>query len=249
MYSGTVRNVGSLSRRRFNGKRKPVILTFTASATWKVPKGVTKVDVFLVGGGGRGGYGWKEYDQYSRGGGGGGGGNVVVMQNISVVPESSISIVIGASEGQTSFGSFTALAGTNGTNASSGDAGTGGNGNSGGGGGSYYNNHSNGGIQANSSGYRLVNSIGNVDLKDFNGVFYGNGGGQGGYWKDNYIYVLAGTAGSGAGSGGSHLGGSGGIGGANSGGGGGGGGAHFSGTAGAGGAGGSGLVQIRYWKE
>jgi hypothetical protein len=191
------------------------------------------------------------YNSRGYGGGGGGGGNVAVMQNVPVTPDASISIVVGAASGQSAFGSCSVLGGTNGTSASSASNGVGGNGNSGGGGGYYPN----GGIQSSSSGSRLINSIGAAILKDFYGIYYGNGGGLGGFWSDTSNYVYGGTAGSGAGAGGNspapnyfgNMAGGDGV--ANSGGGGGGGAGNFLAGTGLGGAGGSGLVQIRYWKE
>lgn len=266
MYSGTLRNVASLSRRKVDGKRTPVILTFTASATWVVPAGVKKVDVFLVGGGGNGGNAYAEAST-AGGGGGGGGGNVVAVPSFSVTPGASVTVTIGAAGGNSSFGTLVAKAGTNGVAASGGYTyNAGGDGNSGGGcsrGNSLTNMFCDGGVQASAyrgnsyvGGYSLIANLATVSRADFNGVLYGNGGGGGNAarWYDgSWNMGSAGAAGSGAGNGGS-FGGNGGDGSANSGGGGGGGAGKGFATAspllaGSGGAGGSGLVQIRYWRE
>ena len=254
MYSGTLRNVGGLSRRKLDGKRKPVILTFTASATWKVPAGIKIVDVFLVGGGGNGGAGCYGGTYMTGGGGGGGGGNVVHVPNFSVTPGANVTVVIGAAGGVSSFGALTAKQGANGIDATTSIMGAGGDGNSGGGAGTYYSSQGNGGVQADGTttipttqgvgGKRLINNVGSVVLKDFNGLYYGNGGGGGVNGNGN-----PGTAGTGAGAGGAY-GCAGNNGTSNSGGGGGGGSVEdILGTSYAGGTGGSGLVQIRYWKE
>ncbi len=254
MYSGTVRNVGSFSRRKVDGKREPVILTFTASATWTIPAGVTKVDVFLVGGGGNGANGATNGTGY--GGGGGGGGNVQCVSDVAVTPGANVSVVVGSANAASSFESVNVLGGENAVigNPASSIPSKGGSGNSGGGMGSSSNGEP-GGVQASRtnhatySGKRHLYSSGMssaISITDFNGIFYGNGGGAGAGSQSS----VGGSAGTGAGAGGagssSPTDGGGGT--SNSGGGGGGGGCSTS-TAKAGGSGGSGLVQIRYWKE
>ena len=57
------------------------------TTTWRVPAGVTSVDVLVVGGGGPGGQG---------GGGGGGAGGLLYYQNQSVTPLTSQAVVVGA---------------------------------------------------------------------------------------------------------------------------------------------------------
>jgi hypothetical protein len=67
------------------------IETFSAvqSTTWVAPPGVTSVEYLIVAGGGGGGNG------YDTGGGGGAGGGMVLSGNLSVVPGSSYSVVVG----------------------------------------------------------------------------------------------------------------------------------------------------------
>ena len=64
---------------------------FKQSGTFIVPSGITKVDVTVVGGGGSGS---NKQTNYS-GGTGGGGGYVVTKKEVTVVPNSSISIIVG----------------------------------------------------------------------------------------------------------------------------------------------------------
>lgn len=66
---------------------------FTASGTFTVPAGVTKIDVFLVGGGGGGGV-RLGIGSYPRGGGGG--GYTKTVKGISVTPGQKIDCIVGA---------------------------------------------------------------------------------------------------------------------------------------------------------
>ena len=78
-----------------------------SSSTFTVPKGVKKIDVFCVGGGGAGGIqggymgiiptgnGDEEYYTNIWGGGGGGGGYTNTMKNIAVTPGQQLSVVVG----------------------------------------------------------------------------------------------------------------------------------------------------------
>lgn len=88
------------------------------------------IDVFLVGGGGTGGYG----DGLSSHGGGGGGGYTKTVKSVSITTGTAYNIVIGASDGNTSAFNITAAHGARGGDASSGGVpGSGGAGGSGGG--------------------------------------------------------------------------------------------------------------------
>jgi hypothetical protein len=74
---------------------------FTSSGTFTVPKKITKIDVFCVGGGGSGGgaYGYANSNNVlfvGQGGDGGGGGYTKTTKNISVTPGQTISVTIGA---------------------------------------------------------------------------------------------------------------------------------------------------------
>lgn len=64
----------------------------SGSGNWTVPRGVTSVDVFIVGGGGSGGYGTNGGNY----GPGGGGGEVVFLQKYKVTPGANIAYVVGA---------------------------------------------------------------------------------------------------------------------------------------------------------
>jgi hypothetical protein len=76
---------------------------FTSSGTFTVPKGVTKIDVFCVGGGHLGGGcsagsdGTAGYAPcYTSGGYGGSGGFTTTVKSISVTPGDSIAVTVGA---------------------------------------------------------------------------------------------------------------------------------------------------------
>jgi hypothetical protein len=101
---------------------------FTSSGIFTVPKGVKKIDVFCVGGGGAGG---PQYSYYSgayqeyQAGYGGGAGYTKTVNGIAVTPGQQISVTVGAggyfqydytvkssySGGSTSIGSFCAASG------------------------------------------------------------------------------------------------------------------------------------------
>jgi hypothetical protein len=78
----------------------PTIVSITSSQAWVAPTGVSLVDLFMVGGGGSSGI--TAANGYSGGGtGGGGGGGTVFAQNITVVPGTSYSIVVGGGGAKT----------------------------------------------------------------------------------------------------------------------------------------------------
>lgn len=125
--------------------QQEALFTKPGTYTWTCPANVTSVSVLCVGGGGGGGYG----DSFS---GGGSGGNLRYVNNISVVPGNSYTVVVGAggltgtsvsqtgtNGGDSSFNGSTVVAkggvggGTSaGVAPTSGNVGTGGNGGSGG---------------------------------------------------------------------------------------------------------------------
>jgi len=74
----------------FSSELKTEIIT--NDTTWRVPEGVTKLDVFLVGGGGQGGEGGAVA---LAGGSGGGGGGITYVTDYSVTPGTLIPITIG----------------------------------------------------------------------------------------------------------------------------------------------------------
>jgi len=71
----------------------PISQTFTTSASFVVPAGVTSISAVAVGGGGGGGGGTDG----SNGGGGGGGGALAYVNSIAVTPAETLTIVVGAS--------------------------------------------------------------------------------------------------------------------------------------------------------
>lgn len=126
-------------------------ITFTSSQTWTVPRGVKKVDVFLVGGGGGRGYDWSSSNEGSEtdptvyhvrySGGYGGSGYTATYLNVTTTPLSSINVVVGeggtmaTNGGSSSFGNLSVSGGNCGSSAGVLVAGSGGKGGSGGGGG------------------------------------------------------------------------------------------------------------------
>ena len=89
---------------------------FTSSGTWNKPSGITKVKVFVTGGGGGGsGVGGNQYDDAGQGGAAGG----TAIKIIDVSSISSVTVTIGAA-GQAS-GTQAADGGDGGTSLASGD--------------------------------------------------------------------------------------------------------------------------------
>ena len=195
---------------------------FTTDGTWVVPANVNSVNVLVVGGGGGGGN-WA--------GGGGGGGGVIRDFDIghkpfTVIPNSSISITIGAGGlganaygtvgtqgGNTSFGTLVALGGGYGGSGPGSNLATGGNGGSGGG--AYSTGSSGLGTEAQGEGGGLGYNYGGGAVGpgggggggavDGGGSVNGNGAGSGGtgYYSmisgDNIMYGSGGGGGAGLG--------------------------------------------------
>lgn len=121
---------------------KSALYTFKSSTTWTVPAGVSKIDIFCVGGGSSGN---ASPLGRSGGSGGGAGGYTKTVKNVSVSPGAKYAITIGAggarvtadgprvgnAGGTSSFGSLCSAAG----GAKASDYRVGANGGSGGGGG------------------------------------------------------------------------------------------------------------------
>ena|GEM_PF-5121942 len=240
----------------------------TSSQSWTCPQGVTKIGLFMVGGGGPGGAG------SGGSGGGGGGGHTVFRYIVNVTPGQSYPITIGGSGGTTSAFSLSANAGSAGGVSSvanvGGNGGSGGGGGGGGGGSGGSNGYggsggSNGSVGGpGSTGTTMSGGApgggGNGDRNSardpFTGRSYAGGGGGGGSFNNGTAGGPGGRGGSGGGNGGTGSPGpgmpasAGASGVANTGGGGGGGGGGAVGgvaaPGGAGGAGGSGIVIIYY---
>ena len=92
--------------------------TFTSSGTFTVPDGVTRIDVFCVGGGQGGGAGGKYSSSLSHYAGSGGcGGFTTTKKSISVTPGAKYAVTVGAggtqrgAGGTSSFGSLCSAAG------------------------------------------------------------------------------------------------------------------------------------------
>lgn len=181
------------------------------------------IDVFLVGGGGKGNLG------------GGGGGYTATYKDVDVSLEVSYDIVIGGSNGNTSAFNYTAAAGKTPSGYSGGAGGSGGGGHcgaggsNGSGGNGYGTDYSSGGKGQGTTTREFGESTGRL--------YSGGGGGGGSFTETSAVYAKAGGAGGGGSGGGgkgtTNLGGGGG--GANTG--------ANSGTSG--GAGGAGVVVIR----
>ena len=182
---------------------------FRESGSWTAPAGVYRIDVLIVGGGGGGGNGTTCNDGSWCAGGGGGGGGAVISLNLSVVPGSIYSVVVGGPEQRSSFEQFVAEPGQRGQNFQRVQWG-----NHGGIGGAGYSN-SNTPIQgfpnnsACGSRYRCGGAgAGSATISDITGTSlpYGGGGGGGPVSQEsgaNGIGVFG--AGGGGGSGGNSL--------------------------------------------
>lgn len=80
----------------FLAKPDPGQQIFTSSGTFTVPKRVKSVDIFLVGGGGAGGS-WESVG-YNWWGNGGGGGYTTTAKGVSVTPQASYDVIVGAGD-------------------------------------------------------------------------------------------------------------------------------------------------------
>jgi hypothetical protein len=99
--------IGGVIRKFYQSGVPAGQATFTSSQTWTVPAGVSKIDIFCVGGGA------GSLDGRS---GGGGGGYTATLKNASVTPGQQIAVTVGAggtwvTGGASSFGSLLSAAG------------------------------------------------------------------------------------------------------------------------------------------
>ena len=162
---------------------------YTASTTFTPPAGVTKVNVVILGGGGKGGdaYNNSTTPQNNHGGAGG-----EICVYIGVPVNGPVSVTVGGSATNSSFGSLIARAGRTVLNAGSGALNT-----------TYpppgwdVNMRGSGGVgQYNGSGATWSgNGYPGVLV---NGVWYGGGGG-GGYGGGQFTGYSGGTGGGGSG--------------------------------------------------
>lgn len=166
--------------RAMMGKKK---VEFTErilqSGSWTVPKGCTKIEVFLVGGGGAGG-------SNSHASGGGGGGGQTVNTTLDVAPGQIYNVIIG--KGGTNVLQAPGYVGTNGTNggdtsfgdivAKGGDGGKGTPGNHQPGSGGI--NYTKGGDGGRPSDRGLIIATPGVNGTLYDGDYYGSSGGAGG---------------------------------------------------------------------
>lgn len=243
---------------------------FTSSGTWKVPSAVRTINIHCTGGGGAGGS--ASGSANCHGGSGGGGGYTAYKTGISVAPNDTITVTVGAggSDSGSAGGTSSAVkGGTTLVSALGGNSSSHGSGGSGGGDGWFFYSPSDtygpysGGINGNNGGSKNPSSAHKgqgTTTREFglsSGTMYspgGGGGGGGSYYSPNETYYSANGAAGGSGGGGagansdrqgSTIGLSGSAGTAGTGGGGGGGG-YGSLKRGAGGAGGSGSVIITW---
>lgn len=239
--------------------------TFIGAQTYTIPAGYTRMDVFCVGGGGKGGRGYRSV-YYAEGGGGGGGGRTSTVQNIAISSGQVLNIVVGA--GSSSYGtnggtssvsrSGSTLCSANGGNSCTTDSysSRGCNGGSGGGSGAWYDSpdyvRAGAGGSDGSDGTR-GNYVGGDGqgtttraFGESSGTLYSGGGGGAGADVSAADGAAGGAGGGGAGG---RTEANGVAGGTNTGGGGGGGGGNIasSGARGEGGNGGSGIVLIRLY--
>lgn len=119
--------------------------TLTSTTTWTVPRGIRKINIYLVGAGGKGGTGYvssSEGYKYSSGGGGASGGYITRVLNIEVRKGDTLSAIVGSGNTTvTMYGTtYTANKGNDGSQGyvSWKGGGRGANGITGGGGGSNY---------------------------------------------------------------------------------------------------------------
>lgn len=87
-------------RLSYQNKTKAGEKVFTSSGNFTVPKGINKIDIFCVGGGGYGGYGFTmsnvQFNYEGRGGSGGGGGYTRTDLGVPVSALSSLNITVGS---------------------------------------------------------------------------------------------------------------------------------------------------------
>nr|WP_315020970.1 hypothetical protein [uncultured Aminipila sp.] len=100
--------------RKDNPPKIEVIKYFTTSQNWTVPSGVTRADIYIVGGGYNGNNGGNAYGSASHshtsGGTGGDGGKINYIPNYKLTCGTVISIVVGAiGGGDSSFGEISTL--------------------------------------------------------------------------------------------------------------------------------------------
>ena len=102
------------ARLAWSGEVPAGQVIFTSSQVWTVPDGVSVVDVFLVGGGASGDsrYYTQQGSDYYAGGYGGSSGFTTTYSNISVTPNSQISVVIGAGGTSASTGQWAKAGGS-----------------------------------------------------------------------------------------------------------------------------------------
>ena len=244
--------------------------TFTVSGSYTIPAGYSKIDLFAVGGGSAGLYGFSR----TSGSGGGGGGYTKSVTNISVSAGQTLSVVIASGGsgivGATRSGSASyvnraseRLITANGGEDSSNNVSSGMRGGSGGGAGGSGDRYNINGATGGSDGAAGGNisgggyggsGQGTTTRAWGSGTIYSGGGGGGGYYYGNSYQGAGGPGGAGGGGGGGHAGHTGTAGQsgqAGTGGGGGGAGSYYlsseSGIKNPGGNGGSGIVLLRLY--
>ena len=175
-------------------RQKELIATFLSSGTFRpADYGLqgAKVDVYMVGGGARGG----TMNSQGLNGGGGGGGFCRLLRELHLT-EASYYVVVGGEGGTSSMAGASAAGGSNGTS-NGGRGGSGGGGTGGGIGGSEGSGGGSGGTAPGGVGG------GNVEFcprNPYDGVAYGSGGGGG--WNSRVSTgMLSPIAGSGMGGG------------------------------------------------
>lgn len=95
------------------------LYTFTSSGTFTVPAGVSKIDIFCVGGGGGGGGSRGGNGNRNNAGAGGGGGYTASKLNYAVTAGSKLAVTVGAGGAGGTAGTAGNEAGTGGTGGAS----------------------------------------------------------------------------------------------------------------------------------
>lgn len=197
----------------YNARKDGVVELLTSGTITFLNSAV--IDLFLVGGGGRGAYPASVYNRPS-GKGGGGGGYTQTIKKVKVAANQSFSVTIGAGSvsnfepgGSTTFGDYSVKGGESGAMENNSDTAAGGPGAKGGSGGGagvtsrsdYGAGGSDGGDGENSSNTTTNGGTGQGsttrEFEEANGKLYAGGGGGGRYMISTTPVVSPGGAGGG----------------------------------------------------
>jgi hypothetical protein len=91
------------------------VQVFTTNGTWTRPTDITKVLMFVTGGGGNGGDRGSTYNYYASGGSGGAGGTAIKLLDVSAIASSTITVSTGGGTSSWADGTNT-ISGNGGSN-------------------------------------------------------------------------------------------------------------------------------------